>query len=244
MEQQRKYPKFDGFYSIIKAEEDYSKNYNRISNYLKNFDLSNVEKKDRNVLVEIKKSFPPIMSRDSEFKLTKISNAELNQIPDDKLFVYLIHRYKYEIYPQKKILDEYPPYLQIEPTSICNFRCTFCYQKNKEFHSKSKGYMGHMDLDLFKRVVDLAENKVQMISIASRGEPTLYKNFVEMLDYCSNKFLVLKINTNASLLTEKKIHAILRNGVSTIVFSADAADAELYKKLRINGDLKKVKKKC
>ena len=64
--------------------------------------------------------------------------------------------------------------------------------------------MGHMDLDLFKRVVDLAENKVQMISIASRGEPTLYKNFVEMLDYCSNKFLVLKINTNASLLTEKK----------------------------------------
>ena len=63
-----------------------------------------------------------------------------------------------------------------------------------------------------------------------------------MLDYCSNKFLVLKINTNASLLTEKKIHAILRNGVSTIVFSADAADAELYKKLRINGDLKKVKK--
>ena len=32
-----------------------------------------------------------------------------------------------------------------------------------------------MDLDLFKRVVDLAENKVQMISIASRGEPTLIK---------------------------------------------------------------------
>ena len=65
----------------------------------------------------------------------------------------------------------------------------------------------------------------------------------EMLEYCSNKFLNLKINTNASLLDEKKTHAILAGGVKTLVFSADAADEKLYSELRVNGNLKKVLKK-
>ena len=58
-----------------------------------------------------------------------------------------------------------------------------------------------------------------------------------MLKYTAGKFLNLKINTNASLLNEEKIHAILSSGVKTLVFSADAADPELYKKLRVNGSL-------
>ena len=32
-----------------------------------------------------------------------------------------------KIYPQTRTLDNFPPYLQIEPTSICNFRCVFCF---------------------------------------------------------------------------------------------------------------------
>ena len=58
-----------------------------------------------------------------------------------------------------------------------------------------------------------------------------------MLEYTTDKFLNLKINTNASLLNEKAIHAILSGGVKTVVFSADAADKELYAKLRVNGNL-------
>jgi radical SAM protein with 4Fe4S-binding SPASM domain len=37
-------------------------------------------------------------------------------------------------------------------------------------------------------------------------------------------------------------YAILESGVKTLVFSADAADSELYKKLRVNGELKKIVK--
>ena len=52
----------------------------------------------------------------------------------------------------------------------------------------------------------------------------------------------MKINTNASVLTEKMAHAILSSGVTTLVFSADAADDLLYSKLRVNGNLKKILK--
>jgi hypothetical protein len=52
-----------------------------------------------------------------------------------------------------------------------------------------------------------------------------------MLAYVSGKFLAFKINTNASYLDEKKAHAILASEPNTLVFSADAADPELYAKL-------------
>ena len=41
---------------------------------------------------------------------------------------------------------------------------------------------------------------------------------------------------------KKKIHAILAGGVKTLVISADAADKNLYKKFRVNGELEKVVK--
>ena len=63
-----------------------------------------------------------------------------------------------------------------------------------------------------------------------------------MLGYSKDKFLNLKINTNASLLDEAKCHAILSGGVKTVVFSADAADEKLYAKLRVNGKLSRIVK--
>ena len=102
--------------------------------------------------------------------------------------------------------------------------------------------MGKMDINLFKNIIDQINGNIEFISLASRGEPLANPDIPKMLEYCSNKFLNLKINTNASLLDEKKIHAILAGGVKTLVFSADAADEKLYSELRVNGDLKKVLK--
>ena len=96
-----------------------------------------------------------------------------------------------------------------------------------------------MKLDLFKKIIDEIEGKVQFVTLASRGEPLVSKDINEMIKYTSGKFLNLKINSNASLLNEEKIHTILSSNVKTMVFSADAADSDLYKKLRVNGSLEK-----
>ena len=50
---------------------------------------------------------------------------EIIILEDQRLLKYLVHRYKYEIYPQQKIITKYPPLLQIEPSSFCNYRCVF-----------------------------------------------------------------------------------------------------------------------
>ncbi len=71
--------------------------------------------------------------------------------------------------------------------------------------------MGTMKVELFKKIIDQIENNVQFVTLASRGEPLVSKEFDEMIKYTSGKFLNLKINTNASLLNEKKCHSILES---------------------------------
>lgn len=177
-----------------------------------------------------------------KFSLTDNVLEEIKHLDGEPLERYLIHRYRYEVYPQTKELDEYPPYLQIEPTSVCNYRCVFCFETDKFFTKKSNGFMGQMTFETFKKIIDQAVGNIEFISLASRGEPLLCRDIEPMLAYTCGKFLNLKLNTNASLLDEQKAHAILQSGVKTLVFSADAAEEQLYAKLRVGGSLNKVLK--
>ena len=232
--------------SFLKFHSLKKQNEKETLKYLKNIlddksKLKSLNKYQLSIIDLVKKDlFTEKNTNSPKFQLSPSVIKELELINKKEIPKYLFHRYRYEIFPQTYTADKYPPYLQIEPTSFCNYRCVFCYQTNKDFTTKSNGYMGHMKLEMFKLIVDQAENNIEFISLASRGEPLVSPVIEKMLEYTRGKFLSLKINTNASVLTEKKCHAILQGGVQTIVFSADAADAELYKKLRVNGKLEKV----
>ena len=76
------------------------------------------------------------------FKLKDNTIAELKSINEEDYLEYLFHRYRYEIFPQKKEVDDYPPCLQIEPSSICNFRCIFCFETDK-LYSEKKWFYGN-----------------------------------------------------------------------------------------------------
>lgn len=167
---------------------------------------------------------------------------EIHRLPDSALPRYLFYRYRYETFPQRKILDDFAPCLQVEPTSICNYRCVFCYQIDEDFTKKSGGHMGMMSLDLFKRIVDEATGRCEAITLASRGEPLICPKIEEMLKYTTGKFLALKMNTNAWFLDEAKSHAILQADLNTLVFSADAASEPAYSRFRVGGSLERVLK--
>lgn len=174
------------------------------------------------------------------FRLHDNVVAEIARIEDADLSRYLFYRYRYEIYPERKILDDFPPCLQIEPASMCNFRCVFCYQTDKDLTAPSAGHMGLMSLDTFKRVVDAAEGRCEAVTLASRGEPLINPQIDKMLEYAGKKFLAFKLNTNAWYLDERKTHSLLQAGLSTLVFSADAAKEPDYSRLRVNGNLERV----
>ena len=133
---------------------------------------------------------------ESPFVLHSFNISEIEKLKDSELPRFLFYRYRYEVFPQTFQLDEFPPCLQIEPTSICNYRCVFCYQVDSSFNKKSNGMMGTMSLNLFKSLIDEAEGRCEAISLASRGEPLICQDIEKMLAYAGGKFLALKLNTN------------------------------------------------
>ncbi len=212
----------------------------------KNFNLKkkNLSLKDKELILKVIESYKKRINNQSlnedEFVLTKHEINEFFSLENKNILKYIVYRYKYNIYPRLKILEEYPPNIQIEPTSMCNLRCIMCYQSDKSFSSKSAGFMGHMKLDLFKKVVDEIEGKIEGVTFASRGEPTLHKQLDEFLKYCEGKFLGLKLNTNATLLDEKKINLLLSSDLQTLVLSIDEKNKENYEKIRVNAKFEKI----
>ena len=166
-----------------------------------------------------------------------------NSINIEKITNYIIFRYKFFIAGKEKINLGYPPYLLIEPVSTCNLRCPFCFQTDKSFTKKP--FMGVIDFDFFKKVVDEADQlEIGAITLASRGEPTLHKNFVELVEYVGNKknIFELKINTNGTFLNEAICHSFFKNNVTQVVVSSDHYIKKDYERLRLGSNFEKVVK--
>ena len=175
------------------------------------------------------------------FNLNKHEELYCSKLFDaNRLFKYLIFRYKFRESGLKKIAFDLPLYLLIEPVSSCNLKCPFCFQIDKSFTRKP--FMGVMKMDLFKKILDEAnEFGVGAITFASRGEPTLHKQLTEMLLYASNKenIFEIKINTNGTFLNEKLIHDIFKSRVTQLVISADHYEKNNYERLRKGSNFEK-----
>ena len=200
-----------------------------IENLKKNFTIANI--KDQKILKEILKLFEK-----KDFSLLSPQEIHFLNLNSPEIWAeYLIFRYKMNYFPKKKIVYDFPIYLLIEPVSACNLRCVMCFQIDESFTSDSS-FMGMMDIDLFKNIIDQAvEGGTKAITLASRGEPTLHPKLGEMLEYCSGKFFELKINTNGTRLNDKLIHQILKSGVTDMVFSIDSFTKNEYESIRVQG---------
>ena len=116
-----------------------------------------------------------------------------------------------------------------------------CFQIDKTFTRKP--FMGVMKWDLFTKVVDEAnEIGVGAITLASRGEPLMHPRISDMLNYISKKdnIFELKINSNATFLTEKLCHDIFKSNVTTFVISADHYEKKTFEELRKNSNFEKI----
>lgn len=149
---------------------------------------------------------------------------------------YLEFRKKFRYDANEERISNFPIYMVIEPSSICNLKCIMCFQCDEKLEQKR----GIMDILLWKKVIDEASEKGCLaLTIAGRGEPLVNKNIVEMLDYLKGKFLEIKINTNGILMNDDIIRSILRNDIN-VVFSAEGSNETEYSSIRVGGDFNKL----
>jgi len=124
----------------------------------------------------------------------------------------------------------------IEPTSDCNLNCKTCVR-----HSWDEE-MGHMDFDVYKKLIDeLKEFKhLEKIAFWGIGEPTYHPEIAEMIALASELGVQTQMITNALLLDEKKANAVLDAGLDSIVVSVDGTSPETMADIRSGADLARV----
>jgi radical SAM protein with 4Fe4S-binding SPASM domain len=152
--------------------------------------------------------------------------------PDNASDEYRQYRRCWDEYPRKFILRDIPLHLDIEATSHCNLKCSFCDRQILV----EKGMLGSMDMGLFRHIMDQFDenNRLWGVKFSYRGEPLINPNIPEMIRYAKQRgVLDIYFNTNAMLLTEDKCRAIIEAGLDRISFSIDGVDKQSYEAVRI-----------
>ncbi len=115
-------------------------------------------------------------------------------------------------------------FLQLEPTTRCNYSCDFCARKR----------MNKCDLDLqtFGAILDRFPS-LEHLELQGEGEPLLHPNFFEMVRYARARGAYVSLITNGSLLGRDDLaDALLSSGVEHVLVSIDTVDPSTYAKLR------------
>jgi MoaA/NifB/PqqE/SkfB family radical SAM enzyme len=121
-------------------------------------------------------------------------------------------------------------FLQIEPTTRCNFTCGFCAGR----------HLPQEDVawETFLAALDTFP-EVRHVELQGEGESLLHPRFHDMVSELRRRDVAVSFITNGSLLSERHVDALLTAGVTKISVSIESPDAEQFRKIR-GGKLEKV----
>lgn len=126
-----------------------------------------------------------------------------------------------------------PVFVGIRITTDCNMNCPHCFAKD----NKKK-----MTFETFKKIIDkLVENEIYKITITG-GEPFTNEALMDMLREAKSNRLVVSLQTNGSLLTEKAINTLAKilTDEDWVQISFDGFDENTYKQTRGSSGFKKI----
>ena len=157
-----------------------------------------------------------------------ISGLEIHKIP-----AYLGYRRSFREGLNRKDYKNKPLFALLEVASACNIKCPFCFQSDSSFTTKD--FMGIIDTNLAFKVIDeINDMKIRGITIASRGEPLLYKDLEILIEYIGSKenIIEIKVNSNGKRLTEDRLKSLLKTPINIFVISTDHYEKEKYEQYR------------
>ncbi len=126
----------------------------------------------------------------------------------------------------------YVKLVQWDITGNCNLNCKYCREKRTNS-------LADIGIEKIKDIIDqFADIKVKMVSI-SGGEPLLFKELPEVLDYLKNKVETIGITTNGTLISESNIEFI-KEYVDGVQVSIDGSCPKIHDFYRGKGTFQKM----
>lgn len=162
-----------------------------------------------------------------------------NNQPENISEEYLFYRKCWNELPKSFTLRDLPLHLDIEASSKCNLRCTFC----DKLPLLKKGQFGNMDFELFKHIIDQFDEKHKLwgLKLSYRGEPLINPLLPDMVQYAKEHgVLDVYFNTNAMLLDESMSKKLIKAHLDRISISIDGTEKAEYERVRLGADFDKL----
>ena len=158
------------------------------------------------------------------FNESKERKTKLQQCQDcryEKRCAGILNKYL-EIYGDKEIktVKDLPREVMIEVESRCNFNCEFCFNKNS-FAKQGRDIKTFTTNQVKKIIEAIAQAEVKIIRFTG-GEPLLRQDIFDLMEYAKLKGLKVRLNTNGSLIDNKKIVKKLNNLISSILIPIES----------------------
>ena len=124
-----------------------------------------------------------------------------------------------------------PLALYVEPTSLCNMRCTFCPTGDPKLRRIRPN--GFMEMAIFEKLVDDLRSwgvELRRVNLYKDGESLLHPRFAEMVRLLKSSGVTREawIKTNGLLLEPELNRQLIESGLDFIGVSVNAVDAEGY----------------
>lgn len=130
------------------------------------------------------------------------------------------------------IIDRGSNLIQIRPTTVCNLKCSFCSTSANEHPVNYEVELNHLITEVKEIVKQKACNNIEA-NIDSVGEPTCYPKLVELIKELKKikEISFISMQTNGTLLTDKKIKDLEKAGLNRINLSIHTLDENKSKEL-------------
>ena len=124
-----------------------------------------------------------------------------------------------------------PTFLNIEPTTRCNFSCWYCVGRQ----------MVQADIEVgnFAKMLDNFPS-LKAIALVGEGEPLMHKGFFDMAQMARERGIRVLLTSNGSAFSDSVVKKLCETEVAYVSVSVDAIDAATFAQSRIDGDLARV----
>ncbi len=126
-----------------------------------------------------------------------------------------------------------PFVLFVDPSSACNFQCTFCPTGDRALIRGTGRFQGALKLDLFQKIIDDLDDfdhPLKVLRLYKDGEPLLNKRLPDMVTYAkaSGRVDYIDTTTNGYLLTPQNVEKLISSGIDRINISVDGLSDEQF----------------
>lgn len=136
-------------------------------------------------------------------------------------------------------MSDFPSVVLIDNSTFCNLRCSMCDYAHISSYRKKQ----HMPWSMYAGIIDeVAANRPDArVWEIFFGDPFCCPDIVERVVYAKDHGLTdVVLNTNGMAMYPTKAKELILAGLDAMYVGVDAISPEVYKKIRIGGNLPKV----